>query len=285
MNVLVHVLVHVHALVLVLVLVPGCGPSSPPRGSNANTDSTAPIAAAAGDAAPPTPAGTAAPYLLAADGPRGVIGGLVTIEPPPAGKSIIPPSANTACGTPGAAMVALDPTGGVAGALVWLDGLDAGKPPPPAAPVELLLRDCRFPTGVTPLPRLGAELSIVNGDGIRHEPTVDHVGDGTAAPRRLARLPMPLEGQRFGVTVADAGLVTIGCALHADEHAWAAAPRHPYFVATGPDGRYRLDGIPPGEYRLVGWHPPIVDGGAPLRGETTVTVSAEATAETPLTLR
>jgi hypothetical protein len=29
---------------------------------------------------------------------------------------------------------------------------------------------------------------------------------------------------------------------------------HPYFATTDPDGRYRIDNIPPGTYSVVAWH-------------------------------
>jgi hypothetical protein len=29
---------------------------------------------------------------------------------------------------------------------------------------------------------------------------------------------------------------------------------HPYFATTEPDGRYRIDNVPPGTYSVVAWY-------------------------------
>jgi hypothetical protein len=29
---------------------------------------------------------------------------------------------------------------------------------------------------------------------------------------------------------------------------------HPYFALTGQDGRYRIENVPPGSYRVVAWN-------------------------------
>jgi len=37
--------------------------------------------------------------------------------------------------------------------------------------------------------------------------------------------------------------------------AYLLVDHHPYYALTDAGGKFRLDGIPPGEYDLVAWHP------------------------------
>jgi hypothetical protein len=52
-------------------------------------------------------------------------------------------------------------------------------------------------------------------------------------------------------------------------------PRHPYYAITDEDGKFRLDEVPPGRYRLVVWHEGVTgEGGAAVERRLTVTVRA-----------
>ncbi len=71
---------------------------------------------------------------------------------------------------------------------------------------------------------------------------------------------------------------TILCSLHADMEAFIAVVPTPYFAVTGPDGRYRISGVPAGTYTLKAWAPDdTVDGSARVvvSGETTKNVSLQ----------
>jgi plastocyanin len=47
----------------------------------------------------------------------------------------------------------------------------------------------------------------------------------------------------------------LGCIYHGAMRGWIYVFDHPFFQLTGPDGRYRLEHVPPGKYRLVMVHP------------------------------
>lgn len=50
------------------------------------------------------------------------------------------------------------------------------------------------------------------------------------------------------------GIVRVFCEIHSHMSAFVLVFNHRYFDTTDPDGRYRLDSIPPGMYNVVAWH-------------------------------
>lgn len=52
-------------------------------------------------------------------------------------------------------------------------------------------------------------------------------------------------------------VVRIGCDRHEFMQNWLYVVTTPYFAITDQDGTFRIDGIPPGQYELVAWHPAL----------------------------
>jgi plastocyanin len=50
------------------------------------------------------------------------------------------------------------------------------------------------------------------------------------------------------------GVVRVFCDIHSHMSAFVLVFAHRYFALTDGDGRYRIDGVPAGEYRLVAWN-------------------------------
>ncbi len=50
------------------------------------------------------------------------------------------------------------------------------------------------------------------------------------------------------------GVVRIFCDIHAHMNAYILVFNHPFFQVTDPDGRFRLDAVPPGVYTVVAWY-------------------------------
>ena len=95
---------------------------------------------------------------------------------------------------------------------------------------------------------------------------------------------MPLEGQVFAVVPGRAGRVRITCAEHGGELGWVAIAGTPYQTLAGPDGAFRLDGVPPGRHLLRAWRPPTDDADIALSGEITVDLAAGGTAAAAIVL-
>jgi plastocyanin len=67
----------------------------------------------------------------------------------------------------------------------------------------------------------------------------------------LGRYP---KGSTRAVTFGSAGVVPVFCHIHADMSAYIVVLDHPFFVTPDSAGRFALEGIPPGDYKLVAWH-------------------------------
>jgi plastocyanin len=50
------------------------------------------------------------------------------------------------------------------------------------------------------------------------------------------------------------GVVRVFCEIHSHMSAFILVFAHPYFALTDEGGRYRIERVPPGSYRLVVWH-------------------------------
>jgi plastocyanin len=50
------------------------------------------------------------------------------------------------------------------------------------------------------------------------------------------------------------GVVRVFCDIHSHMSAFVLVFEHRYFATTDTDGRYQIDGIPPGTYAVAAWH-------------------------------
>jgi plastocyanin len=56
-------------------------------------------------------------------------------------------------------------------------------------------------------------------------------------------------------------VIQVFCHIHADMNGYILVLQNPYFVQPDSQGRFVIDGIPPGTYRLVAWHERIRPNG------------------------
>jgi len=61
-------------------------------------------------------------------------------------------------------------------------------------------------------------------------------------------------GQTKSVRFDRPGVVRVFCDIHSHMSAYVLVFAHRFFAVTDDDGRYRLDGVPPGTYTVVAWH-------------------------------
>ncbi len=93
----------------------------------------------------------------------------------------------------------------------------------------------------------GSTVEFPNQDSIFH----NVFSLSKTIPFDLGRYP---KGDSRSVTFGQTGIVPVFCHLHSDMSAIVMVLDNPYFAVPGPDGHYRIENIPPGNYTLVAWH-------------------------------
>jgi plastocyanin len=118
----------------------------------------------------------------------------------------------------------------------------------PAAPVraEIMTRERRFSPRVTVVP-VGSDVWFPNSDPILHN--VFSVSAGNRFDLGLYR-----KGPGKSARITKAGLVRVYCNVHQAMSAFVLALDTPYVTRPAADGRFLLDGLPPGEGTLFVWH-------------------------------
>lgn len=84
-------------------------------------------------------------------------------------------------------------------------------------------------------------------------------------------------GRSKSVTFDRPGIVRVFCDIHSHMNAWIVFA-HPFFAVTDADGRFRIEGIPPGTYTVAIWNE------AATAESRTVVVSAGSEADVGFTL-
>jgi hypothetical protein len=161
----------------------------------------------------------------------------------------------------------------LAGALVWLSDIREGRPLPLLRRFELVQNGCTFDPLIQPVIAGGA-LNVRAHDAIISRSVVVD----TRTLDTLAVLPFTDAGEviPLDVPLRQPALLEVGSTTHPWMRAWVAVFDQPYFVESGTDGAFRLDGIPPGTYTVRAWHPRF--------GVTSDTATVAAGAADTLTL-
>ena len=88
-------------------------------------------------------------------------------------------------------------------------------------------------------------------------------------------------GHSESVKFDQAGIVRVFCEIHSHMNAYILVFAHRFFAMTDDDGRYRIDGLPPGTYTLLVWNEAI-HGDPPRR---TVTMGEAGDVDADFTIR
>lgn len=145
--------------------------------------------------------------------------------------------------------ILIGPQGQVGNAVVSLEGIEAGKPIQISRRPALVNARCRFRPHVLSV-SVGQKLEIVNGDPVLHNTHAKM--DGV---RTVFEVSLPVQNQKIPRLIREPGIMKVECdAGHEWMSAWILAFSHPYHAVTGEDGRFVIDQIPPGTYRVKAWH-------------------------------
>jgi hypothetical protein len=172
--------------------------------------------------------------------------------------------------------------------VVLLQEIEKGKPFGAYKPPRIEARDCRFMPFVTVV-RDHHDVVVVNMDPAMHD--IQAYETSHLGPRVLFNVPLPIsprypheaglsahfhkhyEGTPMNQTVRmtkGREIFTMQCGFHAYMESWALVADHPYYAITDNDGRFEIDDIPPGTYKVTIWHPYVRE-----TYEQTVTIKAK----------
>jgi plastocyanin len=88
-------------------------------------------------------------------------------------------------------------------------------------------------------------------------------------------------GRSKSVKFDQPGVVRVFCEIHSHMNAFILVFAHRFFAVTDDEGRYRIDGVPPGTYTLVVWNE-AVRGDPPRR---TITMGESGDVDADFTIR
>jgi hypothetical protein len=164
----------------------------------------------------------------------------------------------------------IGPNGGLKDAVVWLEDISKGKAFK-FSPPTIEARDCQFTPFVNAV-RDDDEVVIVNMDPVMHD--IQAYETSQLGPRVLFNSPLPmnphhkrnvtahshehLAGEPMKETInltKNRRIFVMQCGFHAYMVSWGMAMEHPYYAVTGSDGDFTIGEVPPGDYRLMAWHP------------------------------
>jgi plastocyanin len=156
-------------------------------------------------------------------------------------------------------------TGALAEAVVCLSAKSLSGFQPRTEPAEVVMdqKDFRFVPETIAI-RAGDRVQFTNGDPAAHNV---FTGDGSDP----FNVTMAAEGSHLQTIRRAGGVrkpIRIGCTFHSTMQAWIFVFDHPFYAVTTEDGRFRFEGVPPGEYTLDVVHP-----AGQLAWRTTVTVA------------
>lgn len=116
-----------------------------------------------------------------------------------------------------------------------------------ARPGHLLLdnKDCRFEPHAATL-TVGSTLEMKNSDDVLHT-----VHAYFSASFNFA---LPKKSKNVKKTLSVPGLVQLRCDKHGWMNAFIRVDRHPFHAVTDALGRFKITGVPAGNYMLEAWH-------------------------------
>ena len=129
-------------------------------------------------------------------------------------------------------------------------------------------KGCRFHPNFLVVPA-GAELTVYNNDPVLHNVNTGQWniaqpgGEDYVSKRKLA-----YQGRPF---------VQLKCNVHSWMEAHVYLARSPYYAVTAADGKFRIENVPPGSYKVTARHPKLRTQRFKITIESGQTVEKEVT--------
>jgi len=119
---------------------------------------------------------------------------------------------------------------------------------PPSSAVVMEHKGCRYEPHVLGI-QAGQPLSILNSDHTQHNthPTPKNNAEWNQS-QSVGAPPIVKTFERAEL------LIPFKDNQHPWEKAYVSVFSHPFFAVSDADGNYKIEGLPPGSYKITGWH-------------------------------
>ena len=144
----------------------------------------------------------------------------------------------------------VSPDGGLKDVVVTIQQVDAGKPFN-KDPINIVAENCKFLPDVSII-RQGETFKVDNLDAVMHNSQVYQKERG----KILLNIPIPAEEVTEGKITFKKKykIMQMICGMHEFMKTWGYRVQNPYYSQTKIDGNFKINNIPPGEYKLTAWH-------------------------------
>ena len=156
-------------------------------------------------------------------------------------------------------------------AVVYFDPAPTVSEPLPEGRAVMRQRDTSFVPHLLAV-TVGTTVEFPNDDQIYHNVF------SLSKPRRFD-LGRYAAGRSKGVRFDKPGIVRVFCDIHSQMNAFILVFDHRFYAVTDAEGRYRIERIPPGSYRVTAWYEGVA------RQTQELTIVSGATAELNFALR
>ena len=263
------------AALVALVALTACSDGSPL--SRRNSSSRISVSGKTDDSAAGTVDIGASSYTVAPVARGGTVSGTIRLDGAPPIDTTAGTKDQKLCGTHATGRITAT-SEGLADVLVWVGDVKTGKALPTDKRVELDSEDCLLDPRVQAAV-VGSTVNVFNDDRLLHRLVFVRAG----TPDTLAVMPFFNDGQIVASErlAKRPGIVAVTCTMHPWTHGYIAVFDHPYFAVTEKDGKFSIDSLAPGDYKLMVWHEGM---GKPIERKITVTSGGNTTLDVPIKL-
>lgn len=206
------------------------------------------------------------------------VSGTITLDGPPR-QDVDPVTRDQAtCGTSAPGAVITAGSNDLSNAVVWVADIKTGKPLPIERRTEVSSSDCQLDPRVQAVVK-GTTVNVFNDDKLLHRLVFVRAGThDTLTVMPFFNVGQVVPSERLA---KQAGIVEIRCTIHPWTHGYVLVFDHPYFAVTDTDGKFTIDSLPPGTYRLMVWHEGL---DKPIEKQLTVSAGGQQTVDVAVKL-